>query len=611
MSGRNEPGQPAPTTGAGRPPDTAPPADAGRSATSSTVWEGLDPLGASAGCTVPGYEIVGELGRGGMGVVYKARQLKLSRDVALKMILFGEYAGGADRARFRAEAEAVARLDHPGIVRIFDVGEHQGLPYLCLELCPGGSLADKLRGRPLPPRDAARTAEQVARAVHAAHERQVVHRDLKPANVLLGADGRPKVTDFGLAKRTDGAAGPTATGAVVGTPSYMAPEQAGGRAREAGRGTDVYALGAILYELLTGRPPFQAATAADTLLQVLHQDPVAPRELQPGLPRDLETICLKCLEKDPRNRYPTAEALARDLERYLDGRPILARPVSAVGRAAKWARRRPAVAGLLAALAVVTLLSLVGLTHLWLDAAAARREAVGERDAAAAAGAEARAQREAADRERDRAVANLREAERQRERAHAYLESILDLNRFGRSLARRPIRKDFDLRVAVVHGGKEQPKRALAPGDFDPSRPFHLEVTPQDDCHLTVFYALPDAGRPESCLLVYPTRLEKSNRVAGGKTVTVPDDPAATLSPVVSRGEPPFLYVVASERDWRSGVKPDRIYNVFPAFSPKAMDGLAPVVRGVVEGPGAGEKSQRVAEEIFLFNVRADPKAGK
>jgi WD40 repeat protein len=308
---------------------------------------------------VPGYEVLGELGRGGMGVVYRARQVVLNRLVALKMILAGSHAGAEAVDRFRAEAEAVARLQHPNIVQIFEVGEQAGLPYFALEFVDGGSLAEKLDGTPLPPRPAARLVETLARAMHAAHAAGIAHRDLKPANVLLTADGTPKITDFGLAKKLDGGAGQTASGAIVGTPSYMAPEQAAGQGKTVGPAADVYALGAILYELLTGRPPFKAATPLDTVLQVVSDEPVPPRRLQPKVPRDLETICLKCLEKEPRRRYPTALDLADDLRRFQDGKPITSRPVRTWERLGKWAKRRPAAAALLGVTGVAVL-ALVG-----------------------------------------------------------------------------------------------------------------------------------------------------------------------------------------------------------------------------------------------------------
>lgn len=283
--------------------------------------------------SVPGYEVLGVLGKGGMGVVYKARQLGLNRVVALKMILHAEHAGHEERRRFRAEAEAVARLQHSHIVQIYEVGEYNGLPYFSLEYCPGGSLADKLDGTPLPPVRAARLVETLARAMQAAHDKGIIHRDLKPANILLYENGTPKVTDFGLAKKLD-AATQTQSGAVMGTPSYMAPEQAGGKTKEIGPATDVYALGAILYELLTGRPPFKAETALDTLRQVLERQPAPPRLLNANVDRQLETICLKCLEKDPRHRYPSAKALADDVERYLAGESITARSINLMERLA-------------------------------------------------------------------------------------------------------------------------------------------------------------------------------------------------------------------------------------------------------------------------------------
>ncbi|MGH7221680.1 MAG: protein kinase domain-containing protein, partial [Gemmataceae bacterium] len=305
---------------------------------------------------IPGYEILGELGRGGMGVVYQARDLRLKRRVALKMVLAGGHAGEQELARFRTEAEAVARLQHPGIVQIHEVGVHDGLPFFCLEFCPGGSLDRKLDGTPLPPNEAAALVEKLARAMHAAHQKGVIHRDLKPANVLLAEDGTPKITDFGLAKKLD-ETGQTNTGSIMGTPSYMAPEQAGG-SKSIGPACDVYALGAILYELLTGRPPFKAATSLDTILQALSDEPVPPRRLQPKVPRDVETICLKCLRKEPSKRYASAADLADELRRFRAGEPIRARPVGAAERAVKWVKRRPASAALMA----VLLLAALGLT---------------------------------------------------------------------------------------------------------------------------------------------------------------------------------------------------------------------------------------------------------
>jgi serine/threonine-protein kinase len=272
--------------------------------------------------TVPGYEIVGVLGRGGMGVVYQARQVGLNRLVALKMVLAGVHAGPEDLARFRLEAEAVAKLQHSNIVQIYEVGEADGRPYLSLEFVGGGSLTQKINGTPLPVRRAAQLVETLARAMHAAHQRGIVHRDLKPANILLTDEGTPKITDFGLAKRLDVETGHTRSGAILGTPSYMAPEQAGGRGKEVGPASDVYALGAILYELLTGRPPFKAETPLDTVMQVMEREPAPPRLLNAAVDRDLEAICLKCLEKDQRHRYESALALAEDLTRYQCGESI-------------------------------------------------------------------------------------------------------------------------------------------------------------------------------------------------------------------------------------------------------------------------------------------------
>jgi WD40 repeat protein len=271
--------------------------------------------------SIPGYEILGELGRGGMGVVYKARQLGLNRIVALKMILAGGHAGETDLTRFRLEAQSVASLLHPNIVQVFAIGESLGHPYFSLEYMDGGTLAQHLNHRPQGADQAARLVAVLARAVHAAHQRGIIHRDLKPANILLTADGTAKIADFGLAKQIDAEGGLTASNAILGTPSYMAPEQAGQKSSAIGPAADTYALGAILYEALTGRPPFLAETQLDTILQVISDEPAPPSQLQSRVPAELEAVCLRCLRKEPRKRYPSAAALADDLERFLSGTP--------------------------------------------------------------------------------------------------------------------------------------------------------------------------------------------------------------------------------------------------------------------------------------------------
>jgi WD40 repeat protein len=326
---------------------------------------------------VPGYEILRELGRGGMGVVYQARQVALNRVVALKMILAGGHAGEDELARFRLEAEALALLRHPNIVQIYEVGRHEGRPFLALEFLEGGSLAGQLKQGTPPPTAAAALVEALARAVHAAHERGIVHRDLKPENVLLDRDGTPKITDFGLAKRVEDKAGQTASNAVVGTPSYMAPEQAEGKSRLVGPTADVYALGAILYRLLTGRPPFEGPTTMDVLLQVVAEEPVPPRRRCPQVPRDLDTISLKCLRKQPADRYADALELAEDLRRFQGGEPIRARPVGRVERLFKWARRRPALAAACVLGVLVLLLGVGGAStfRLWQRAEGAQQRA--------------------------------------------------------------------------------------------------------------------------------------------------------------------------------------------------------------------------------------------
>jgi serine/threonine protein kinase/tetratricopeptide (TPR) repeat protein len=334
---------------------------------------------------LPGYEIIEELGRGGMGVVYKARHLRLQRLVALKMILSGAHAGAAGLMRFRVEAEAVARLQHPNIVQIYETGEHEGRPYLSLEFVEGGSLEQQIRDRPLTPRAAAELVETLARTMSVAHQRGIIHRDLKPANVLVVSDqssvatvvSKPgpaptpsasncslptvKITDFGLAKRVDDDSTNTQVGTILGTPCYMAPEQAEGKNHEIGPAADIYALGAICYELLVGRPPFKAGNPVDTIRQVIGQDPVPPRQLEPRVPADLETICLKCLEKEPARRYASAADLADDLRRFLDDKPIHARPTPAWERLWKWGKRRPAIVALLGVIlaAIVSVVLLV------------------------------------------------------------------------------------------------------------------------------------------------------------------------------------------------------------------------------------------------------------
>jgi tetratricopeptide (TPR) repeat protein len=353
--------------------------------TPATLPAGEKPAGVPRfeGPVIAGHEILQELGRGGMGIVYKARHVRLNRLVALKMILGGAHAGAAGLARFRAEAEAVAQLQHPNIVQIYEVGEHDGRAYICLEYVDGGSLERRIRQSRTSPRAAAELLETLALTMHAAHQRGIVHRDLKPGNVLLAEHSGqssllrreqtasdslppdhwsrttvPKIADFGLAKRVDGDSSQTQSGTVLGTPSYMAPEQAAGKTHEVGPAADTYALGAILYDVLTGRPPFKAGNPIDTIRQVIDQDPVPPRQLEPRVPLDLETICLKCLQKEPASRYATAEDLATDLRRFLDDEPIRARPTPAWERAWKWGKRRPAVVALLAlaAAAVVGIL---------------------------------------------------------------------------------------------------------------------------------------------------------------------------------------------------------------------------------------------------------------
>ncbi len=304
------------------------------------------PAGSASGAglpLLPGYELLEVVGRGGMGVVYKARHLGLNRLVAVKMVLAGGHASPHDLARFHAEAEAVARLQHPNIVQVYDVGDHLAQPYMALEFVES-NLLKQLAFTPQPARQAAQWVEILARAVHHAHQRGIVHRDLKLANILLSKDGALKISDFGIAKMVqEHSPTQTQTGAVLGTPNYMAPEQAEGKIQQIGPATDVYGLGGILYEMLTGRPPFRGRTTQEILDQVRTQEPTPPSRLDPPIevPRDLETICLRCLQKDPSQRYPTAAALADELALFLAGEPIRSRPTTRGERLARWARRRP------------------------------------------------------------------------------------------------------------------------------------------------------------------------------------------------------------------------------------------------------------------------------
>jgi eukaryotic-like serine/threonine-protein kinase len=388
----------------------------------------------AADAAIPGYEILGELGRGGMGVVYRARQIKLKRVVAIKMILAGAHAGKAAAERFQREAEAIARVHHPNIVQIHEVGNHDGKPYFTLEYVDGGSLRDRLAGTPMTPRKSARLVETLARAVQAAHDDGIIHRDLKPGNILMTGDGNPKITDFGLAKHLGQDSEQTHTGQVMGTPSYMAPEQAAGKIKAIGPATDIYALGAILYELLTGRAPFKAASVLDTLEQVRTQEPVPPRQLQPKTPRDLETICLKCLHKERRSRYARAGDLADDLSRFLAGEPILARPTSATERLVKWVKRRPAVAAVYALTAMVLVFGIGGggAFWQWREADAARDEAETERlraEGARTLADEARGAAVLAQQQEAKARATAERAQKAEADANLQLEQVLHYRR--------------------------------------------------------------------------------------------------------------------------------------------------------------------------------------
>src|SRR5438128_6276704 len=309
------------------------------------------------------YELLEEIGHGGMGVVYRACDTALNRLVALKMILTGQFASQQEVKRFRAEAEAAARLDHPNIVPIYEVADQDGRPFYSMKFMEGGTLTKRLAASmsPFEPREAVLLLVKIARAVHHAHQRAILHRDLKPGNILLDARGEPYVSDFGLAKWLDSADGLTLSGAMLGSPNYMSPEQAAGQSERLTTASDTYSLGALLYQLLTGSPPFEAATPLATMKRVIEEEPRRPSALNSAVDRDLETICLKCLEKDPQVRYPSADALAEELERWLRHEPIRARPSAAAERLGKWIRRNPRVATLVVLLNLVFIIGLGGI----------------------------------------------------------------------------------------------------------------------------------------------------------------------------------------------------------------------------------------------------------
>ena len=385
----------------------------GASKSGSNVLRPISPSlasGRGTATSAPGarrigdYELESEIARGGMGLVYRARQLSLNRPVAFKMILSGQFASDADVERFHVEAEAAAGLDHPNIVPIYEVGAFEGNHFFTMKLIDGRSMAHEMPRLVKAPRDGVRLLVKVCRAIHYAHQHSILHRDLKPANILLDSAGEPHVTDFGLAKRTGGDSQLTQTGTIVGTPSYMAPEQAAPSKVPLTTAADVYSLGAMLYEILTGRPPFKGDSPLDTLMLVLNKEAERPRSINQSVDRDLETIALKCLEKDPARRYGSAEALAEDLDRWLEGEPIQARPIGSGERIVKWARRRPAIAALVVAMAAVTLLGVAGVVWQW-------REAVYQRGQTANALLQVEAEAKAAKAARDQEAAQRQAAQ--------------------------------------------------------------------------------------------------------------------------------------------------------------------------------------------------------
>lgn len=366
------------------------------------------------------YELVSEIARGGMGIVYRARQRNLNRTVALKMILSGAIAAPEDVKRFYTEAEAAASLEHPNIVPIYEIGEHEGQHFFSMALVDGKSLAEPLKDGPLGAKEAAAIMAKVADAIDYAHSKGVIHRDIKPANILIDPKGDPKITDFGLARIDEGDSILTRTGLILGTPSFMPPEQASGKVRDIGPASDVYSIGATLYCLITGQPAFQGSSPLETLNMVLNEPPKDPRSYVPSIPRDLQTICLKCLEKRPQDRYPSAGAVSRDLSHFLSGEPITARPPSPVMKLRYWLKKHPKV--LSRSFALAAALVVIGLGRLWIQAERVRVESEEGRQKAIAAEKDAQEQRMMAEKARDeaerqRAIANMNSAEAERQSA--------------------------------------------------------------------------------------------------------------------------------------------------------------------------------------------------
>ena len=469
---------------------------------------------------VSGYELIRELGRGGMGVVYHARHRGLKREVALKMILSGVHASPEQLARFRAEAEAVAHLHHANIVQIYDVGQHDGLPFFSLEFVDGQPLDKLLAGQPQTEESAAQMIETLARAVHHAHEHGIVHRDLKPANVLLTKSGVPKVTDFGLVKRLEeDDASQTRTGTIMGTPSFMAPEQGRGD-RDVGPLADVYSLGTILYVMLTGRPPFLAATLTDTLLALLNDEPVPPSRLRPKVSRDIETICLKCLQKGPERRYASALELAEDLRRLQKHEPILARPVGRLARVWRWCRRKPLVASLSATAAALAVTVLIGAPIAAVLIAVQRNEAIEARnraqkmqtlaeknasDASTAKEVAEKAKGEA-EHQADRATKSKELAEKQRELAIAALDTLVNKvqNQLGDTA--RTYRLKREILESAFEGLKQVSAGSdAAGGQADPT---------MADAHQRMGRIFVDLGHPETALREYTSAHDLLRRLS-------------------------------------------------------------------------------------------------
>jgi serine/threonine protein kinase len=593
------------------------------------------------------FRVIRTHARGGLGEVFAAHDEQLDREVALKEIQL-RYADDPDRrARFLLEGRITGKLEHPGIVPVYGLGCYpDGRPFYAMRFIKGESLQDAIRHFHAPgptDRHATQSALElrqllgrflaVCNAVAYAHSRGVIHRDIKPANVMLGEFGETLVVDWGLAKlvgQADGTGNPleksvrpasasdsaaTRMGSTLGTPHYMSPEQAAGRLDLLGPRSDVYSLGATLYHLLTGQPPFEGSDVEEVLRRVQTGELLPPRRVKSDVPAALEAVCLKAMALEPEERYDSAQALAGDIEKWLADEPVSAWREPWDVKARRWVKRhRTVMMSSVAALLVASITLGVAATFL---GKANNRLARANNDLHESKEAEERAKEEALE-QRDLALRRLQEVGEEHERAFFYLRSLVNLGQFGRSLSKQPLRQDFGLRIRLFNAGnpgKVMLRGTIASGDFDSTRPFLLSVEATCDCHLHVFYAIPPharvnrdqpGGKLPPILCLFPNKEETNSLIMGSEQCTLLSRPGLFLSPVHTKGELAFLYVLATERDWEC--RPDGNYAGFYSFSESAAKRLAKQIAKIFAEADNLLTRQRIAEEIFVFSVRDDGK---